>query len=68
MAGVQEWSNSGSVRGEQVLHVENMAQARSENRSECLGGRRRCMTGGEVGPTRNPKCLSFTLALARDYK
>lgn len=31
MAGIQEWSHSGSVRGAQVFHVENTAQARARS-------------------------------------
>lgn len=38
MASVQGWSNSGSIRDEQVFHVEKVAQARawSENGASVL--------------------------------
>lgn len=32
MAGVQEWSHSGSVRGAQVFPVEKVARARLSER------------------------------------
>lgn len=56
--------------GEQVFCVEKAARARawSGNWSERFGRTPRCIMGGGAGSTVDPKRLSSTLALARDYQ